>query len=252
MTASSALPAAGNQSLVRPSPACSPGFTVTLTQPVALPQFISGTQWLVVQANASKSFYELNYANNSLVATQATVISPTLQLTLNRSAVSESAGTNAVLATVVRNGNLSGALDIQLAPAISTNVIVPSSVTLPAGLSAANFYISVLDNHVAGPAVIETISAKATGFAVASAPLTILFDDPTTLALAFSTNAVFENAGAGAITGTVTRSVNFGSTLTVTLSSDFPSALTVPASVTIPAGQAAAGFAITPVADHVV
>jgi hypothetical protein len=228
------------------------GQSVTLTQSVALPQFSSGTQWLVVQANASKSFYELNYTNNSMVATQAVLISPTLQLTLNRSVVSESAGTNAVLATVVRNGSLDGALDVQLAPAISTNVIVPVSVTIPAGVSAANFYVSVLDNHVAGPGVVETISAKATGFAVAAAPLTILFDDPTTLVLAFSTNAVYESAGTGAITGTVTRSVNFGSALTITLSSDFPSALTVPASVTIPAGQASAGFAITPVPDNVV
>ena len=98
----------------------------------------------------------------------------------------------------------------------------------------------------------ENVSATAAGFAPAVAPLTILESDAAVLSLTLSTNAVPEDAPAGAVIGTVSRNANFGQPLTVTLISDTPSALTVPASVIIPAGQASATFGLTPVNDGLV
>lgn len=62
---------------------------------------------------------------------------------------------------------------------------------------------------------------------------------------------VYENWGATAARGTVTRvSDDYSQPLTVSLSSSDPSEVTVPATVTIPAGYSSAGFAVSAVDDN--
>jgi hypothetical protein len=228
------------------------GQSVTNTQTVTLPQFIQGNEWLIVSANASASFFELNTSNNSGIAAQAIVVNPTLQLGLSQGTVSESAGANTVTGTLIRNGDVSGALLVQLASASTTNVTLPATVTIPVGQSAVSFPIGVTDQFIAGGAFAETISATANAFPPATAGLTILYDDVAALTLSLNTNAIPEDAAHGTAMGMVTRNANFGQPLIVTLISDLPSALTVPDSVQIPAGQASASFDLTPVNDNVV
>src|SRR5207253_1261482 len=55
-----------------------PGDLLSLTQSITLPPFVSGNQWIIVKANASGSFFELNTANNSIVSTQAVNVAATL------------------------------------------------------------------------------------------------------------------------------------------------------------------------------
>ncbi len=64
-----------------------------------------------------------------------------------------------------------------------------------------------------------------------------------------SPNGFWESAGAGAATGTVTRTGDLSQPLTVSLSSSDTSSATVPATVTIPAGSANASFPIAAVDD---
>ena len=239
----------GTLQVTNPIPA---GGALGLTQMVTAPPFVSGNQWIIVKANASGSFFETNTVNNSFVSTQPINIGATLSLALSRTSVSESAGANALTATVSRNGATTSALTVNLSSAFGTNMALAASVTISAGQQTAAFPIGVVDHFLAGGSVSESISASASGFPTATAPLNILFDDVATLALTLNTNAVPENAAAGVAFGTVTRNANFGDALTVTLSSDLPTALVAPATVTIPGGQASASFNLTPVNDNVV
>ena len=72
------------------------------------------------------------------------------------------------------------------------------------------------------------------------------------LTVSVNTGSVSEAAGAGAATGTVTRSGDLTSALVVTLASNDTSEATVPATVTIPAGESSATFAIAAIDDAIV
>jgi CARDB/Divergent InlB B-repeat domain/Bacterial Ig-like domain len=218
-----------------------------VTQTVTLPQFVQGNQWIIVKANATGTIFELNPTNNAVVAGQPINVVPTLQLNLSSTTVSESAGTNSMTLTVIRNGNLAGVLNVALSTLTGTNVYVPTNAVIPAGHSSVSVAVGPIDNFFSGSPVNETISASAAGFATVGATLTVLENDPATLTLALSAGSVNANAGSNALTGTVTRNANYGQALTVALSSDIPSAITVPPSVVIPAGQASAHFGLSPV-----
>jgi len=221
--------------------------STNITQNVTLPQFVQGQQWIVVKANVSASFYEPNTVNNTMISTQAVSLSPTLQLTLSASSVAEAAGSAALSGTAVRGGDLSAALTVSLATLTGTNLTVPASVIIPAGQSTASFSVGAVDNLVAGNSVADAVIATASGFATASAPITVLENDTTSLSLTLGAGSVNDDAGTNSVIVTVTRSANLGSALVVNLQSDTPTALTVPGTVTIPAGQASATFGLSPV-----
>ncbi|MFO1002557.1 MAG: proprotein convertase P-domain-containing protein [Planctomycetaceae bacterium] len=73
-----------------------------------------------------------------------------------------------------------------------------------------------------------------------------------TFSLTVDQSSVFENAGANAATGTVTRSAfaNLATPIVVTLTSSDVSELTVPTTVTIPAGRVSATFPIRAIDDQ--
>ena len=77
--------------------------------------------------------------------------------------------------------------------------------------------------------------------------------DYETLIVSIAPTTVSENAGAAAVTGTVTRSnvSDLSSALTVTLLSNDTTELTVPATIVIEAGQSSATFAIDVVNDTI-
>jgi uncharacterized delta-60 repeat protein len=75
---------------------------------------------------------------------------------------------------------------------------------------------------------------------------------PGNLTLSLAAPSIFESAGPGATTGTVTRSgTDLSQALTVWLSSTDTTEATVPASVVIPAGQTSASFAVNAVDDSI-
>jgi hypothetical protein len=80
----------------------------------------------------------------------------------------------------------------------------------------------------------------------------VLSGDPS-LTVALAPHTVAENAGPGAVTGSVTRNnMDTSQPLTVNLTSSDTSHATVPANVTIPAGAASANFGVNPVDDQIV
>ncbi|MBN1912670.1 MAG: hypothetical protein JW818_23310, partial [Pirellulales bacterium] len=115
--------------------------------------------------------------------------------------------------------------------------------TLPAGLPEGDLHFIVVVDH--GHDVIEL---GETNNAAVSAETTLV---PARLTVSLSATQAPEDAGPGAIQGTVTRSGNLSSALVVDLSSSDETEATVPLTVTIPAGWASATFDVDILTDGV-
>ncbi|HEV3340535.1 MAG TPA: Ig-like domain-containing protein, partial [Pirellulales bacterium] len=83
-------------------------------------------------------------------------------------------------------------------------------------------------------------------------PRAMLSGDPS-LSLTLSPHTVAENAGPGAVSGSITRNnMDTSQALTVNLTSSDPSHATVASSVTIAAGATSAAFTVNPIDDNLV
>ncbi|MCA9048828.1 MAG: peptidylprolyl isomerase, partial [Planctomycetaceae bacterium] len=165
--------------------------------------------------------------------------SDSLSLSINAESVSEAAGTNAAVGTVVRNAaDTSAALTVNLTVSGDARITAPSTVTIPAGQTSADFQISTIDNNLVNqPANGTTIfTASATDFTSATASLTVTEDDVATISIAPSTVSVAEDAGADSFTLAVART-DASAEETITLSYSNQSLLIGPASVTLAVGE---------------
>jgi hypothetical protein len=228
------------------------GASITRTQQVTLPAFGTGNRYFVVEADASGVLFEERETNNAAIAALPTAISAALTLTLSPTTVQENAGSQAVQATVTRNSSAAASLVVNLSSSQPAKVVVPASVTIPVGASAASFFVVVVDDAQVGGDVMATITAQAAAHVNGTDTLTVRENDSPRLTLALSAASVLESAAPGAVTGRVTRNVNTNVALLVTLGSSRPAALTVPASVNIPVGQTSAVFNLSPVNDDLV
>ena len=145
---------------------------------------------------------------------------------------------------------------VQLTPlvvALSSNnigkVIVPASVTIPAGQSSAAFDLSIVDNLVLDGSQTSGITASSIGFDSAAATVVVQDNETASLSLTVPSSV---SEGAGSIQGTVTMSAPPATAVAISLSCSSPSTLQVPATVTIPAGQTSAVFTVAVIDDHVI
>src|SRR5262249_25436391 len=93
------------------------------------------------------------------------------------------------------------------------------------------------------------------GTATATATITVTDNEPApTLSVTINPTAIYEHAGYGAATGTVTRRLvtSLADALTVNLASSDTTEATVYGQVIIPAGQASATFLIHAIDDSIV
>ncbi|MBL9180966.1 MAG: chitobiase/beta-hexosaminidase C-terminal domain-containing protein [Verrucomicrobiaceae bacterium] len=112
----------------------------------------------------------------------------------------------------------------------------PEFVTVLAGQTSASFTLTAVQDTVIEPVKTFTLSATATGVEPATRLLTVNDDDAPALDLLLSLTEVPENAGAGAVTATFTRSPLNAEALTLQIvATGAAGALSVPATVTIPA-----------------
>ena len=98
----------------------------------------------------------------------------------------------------------------------------------------------------------DSFTYKASDGQAFSNVATVTLSAAPALVLNLSATTFSESAGAGAITGTVTRTGGAASALTVTLTSSNPGQATVPSTVTIAAGAASATFPVTAVDNGIV
>ena len=170
-----------------------------------------------------------------------------LSLAITAAAMSER--NSSTSGTISRNNSdLAFPITVNLTSNDLSEAIVPSSVTIPANESFANFAITSVDDALLDGTQAVTITAASAAYITATAGLDIT--DYETLSLSFLAGSISEKSGT--TTGTLTRSnSNIQSALTVTLLSDDLSEATVPVSVTIPANSAFVTFTISAVDDNV-
>jgi hypothetical protein len=105
-----------------------------------------------------------------------------LSVAINPSSMSENGGT--ATGTVTRNGPTTSDLVVNLTSGDTTEASVPTSVTILAGSSSANFTINGVDDLIADRRQTATITATAATFANGVASIDVLDDEgPKVLAL---------------------------------------------------------------------
>lgn len=141
-------------------------------------------------------------------------------------------------------------VEIILASNDSSELSIPASVVIPIGQMSTTFNINAVDDNIHDGPQTVSITAQAAGYVDGSSAITV--NDHETMSLTLSSSFVAENAGAGALTGTLTRNnSDLGLPLVVSLASDDTSEITVPATVTIPAGQATTTFSVDAIDDDI-
>lgn len=173
-----------------------------------------------------------------------------LTLSANPATIAENAGASASTLTVTRTGPTISDLVVSLSSSNISHADVPATVTIPAGSTSADVFISAVDDNLVNSDATVTIIASATGFPDVTTDITVTNTDVATLTVTSSAADVPENAPAGTLVYTVKRNT-FDNTLAldVNLSSDLTDRLAVPATVTIPAGQDSVTFIGSPVDD---
>lgn len=156
-------------------------------------------------------------------------------------------GATAQIGTITLGAVTSGPMTFNLVSSDTTEIVVPASVVVPAGLSSASFPITVVnDTEIDGPQN-ATITVSRAGWTNATTTMQVTDNETDILALSGSFSA-YEGASP---TGTISLSGTMTSNLVVTLTSTNPAQYSVPASVTIPAGQTSVTFQCNPVDDTV-
>ncbi len=160
----------------------------------------------------------------------------------------ENAGATATTGRVTRGGDdLSAAMTVSLSSDIA-GLIVPATVTIPAGQAFVDFAIGMTDNNQGNGDVVASITATS-GDLQAVRGITIIDDEVPTLTVSVASATIDEGT---TVSGTLTRIyADTSQALTVQLSSSSPTIASVDATVTIPAGASSATFAILAIDDDV-
>lgn len=185
---------------------------------------------------------------------------PTLTLSLSPNAVSESAGPQAVTATLRRIDNTQSVVKIRLSDDSNGGVYYPrQSFTMEKGIETITFNLGPIDNslvdgervvNITAAVFISSCGCSATGGdngGIVTVPLTIYDNDGPAITLSTSSSSLREGHS---MEVSVSRNTATDAPLTVSLSSDHDSALTYPKSVTIPIGSRTATFTVESIGNE--
>ena len=170
-----------------------------------------------------------------------------LTVSLASDTISENGGS--VTGTITRsNSDLDFPILVQLFSDGPDEVIVPTSVQIPAQQSSATFTISAVDDNILDGTVSVAISATSTGYEGGVATLDVT--DHEALSVTLGDDSISERNGM--TTGVVWRgNTDVGSPLTVQLRSSDTSEAVVVGTVVIPMNQASAPFQVLAINDSV-
>ena len=173
----------------------------------------------------------------------------TINLSVDLSTITESDGPAAALATVTRsNSDNDSPLLVTLANSDSSEIEIPSSITIPAGDASITFAIDAVDDSLLDGRQTATITATEPRYVGDQQDVEVL--DHETLTLVFDMTELVENQGPGVAMGTVSRSnTDSQLPLTVVITSSDTTELLTPQTVIIPADQASVTFPIDAVDD---
>lgn len=179
---------------------------------------------------------------------------PALTITSNSSTVAENAAAGVLVYTVSRNtSDNSSALTVNLASSVPDRLADVGSIVIPADQTFVTISGMPVDNVVADGNADVVVTVSAAGFVDGSTTVTVVDDEPAILTVTANQASVFETAGAGVVTYTVSRNTtNNSQPLVVNLASGTPSRLTVDNTVTIPADATSITFDGTAIDNSVV
>ena len=174
---------------------------------------------------------------------------PSLELSIDRTNIAEDAGANAATLTLRRNGfDLSSPLTIQLVSSDTTELQLPSSISIPAGQTLTTIPVQAIDDTLLDGTIQVLLTASA-GSIVSNA-ITVDVLDKENLLVTSNRTSFAENAGSGAATLTVSRSnSDISQTITVQLSSNDTSEASLPSSIVIPAGSTSTTVSVDAIDD---
>ncbi|MBX7211457.1 MAG: M36 family metallopeptidase [Verrucomicrobiaceae bacterium] len=220
---------------------------------------------VVVPAGATQATFPVTIVDDALLdGSQAVTITATAPTFSNGSAtLTVDDNETAVLALdAPLNGNegsspiaatvsVGAAVDVDVVVRLDTSnpqASIPPSVTIPAGQSSAEFYITLVNDGLINGTRSATITASVTGWTAGTDTISILDDETATVALVLNDTTSEGLTGTPQI-GTLTLGGTAVTPVEVTLISSDTSELTVPATITIAAGQSSAALLATVIDD---
>ena len=226
------------------------GGMLTRNETVMLPGGVAaGSGTFYVTVNSLGDILESNPNNDTTLATNATVIPAGLSMVVPATNVLEDTAAPNLSCLVTRNGDLGVASVISLGSSATNHLVVPASVTIPAGSVSAPFTATVLDDGVVDSNALVTILATGTGYLTATAQVTVVNTDIPQLSLGPAMPHIVEGQS---VTLTVTSTVAGGSPQVITIGSSSPQAFSGPATVVIPAYSNTATFTMQAVQSTVI
>ena len=218
------------------------GSSVTRTQQVTIPLIgLAGDLRVAVIVNSDNNLLEQNSTNDFALALNDLQVPAALSLSLPVASVAENISTPNLACLVSRNGDLGSSLVVSLASSATNHLLVPASVTIPAGAASAPWPATVLDDGVPGPDALVTISASASGYLSSTSQVTVVNTDVAYLSLSLASSQITEGQ---TVLATLTNSTVSSQPLVVSITSSSSSALASPSSVTIPANSNSVSFTV--------
>ena len=169
-----------------------------------------------------------------------------LQITLDKTTISEGDGLGAITGTIRRSDTaLTDALVVTLTSNDSSEIAVPVTVTIPVGETSATFLIDAVDDPDFDGDQQVTFTAVAPGYVSLDSPVITVTDQEPRIALTTLSTTVAEDAGTIVITISRLDATDLSVAQTVTLQSNDLTELTVPATFVIPVGAISVNFLAT-------
>ncbi|MGB0759173.1 MAG: DUF4465 domain-containing protein, partial [Rubripirellula sp.] len=178
------------------------------------------------------------------------MLTPEVALDLQHESVQESNGANATMARLSRAGSDSTEpIEFTIEPVDASQAVLPTSVTIPAGVNHVDFPIGVIDNSDADGDREVNIRVSAEGYTATEKSLQILDDDPFRISIDLPVNQIDEGS---VISGTLVRNDAAPETpLTIQLSASIEGRLSFASTVVMPAGQTTVSFDIAAPEDDI-
>lgn len=228
----------------------SPSGSVSRQATVTLPQFLGldGNAKVQVQVIPLANTGESEGARGNNIATTATALSISKQLTLTlpTSSIEENYA-QPIRCTLARSGNRTQEQTFALSATADSRLTIPQEVTIPAGQSAASFYIQIKDNTTLDNSGLITVTASGNGYKAVNGQITIEDNEYPDLTLTASKSQVTEGE---TFQLTVTTSRVSATPIEVMLTSENIKRFLFPSKVTIPAGETTAQVTVEAVDDE--
>lgn len=212
----------------------------------ALPGIDGGTNIRITVVPDADAGEDIAYQKNNTTETNGypLTVGKRLYLTLPAAALAER-GTRATRCTLARSGSWTAAQTFTLTKtAGDSRLSVPGTVTIPAGQSAAYFYLNVTNNDVLDADSLFTVEASGNGYDAATGTVNVEDDELPQLTVEASKTDIVEGES---FSLTITTQRASKRPVTVSIAAEAPKRFSYPATTVIAAGETSVTVDVTAV-----